>query len=39
MPGALQTPKEPLSSEPYINVHGLESMENVHLLIFASKKK
>ena len=35
--GTLQTPKEPLSSDPYINVHGLESMENVHLLIFASR--
>ena len=39
----MQTPckpqNEPLSSEPYINVHGLESMENVHLLIFASRKK
>ena len=36
--GTLQTPKEPLSSDPYINVHALGIIENVHLLTFTSEK-
>lgn len=37
--GYLANPKEPLSSDPYLNVHELEFMENVHLLMFVSKKE
>ena len=38
MPGTLQTPEEPQSSDPYMNVHALGIIENVRLLTFTSEK-